>query len=95
MQFLFLIYLKIKKRFSPPFNRLTLCYLVDPFNACNLRDTKTGLDMRSSLSRSQDGGKQQGKHNKESTNFLTVNMGGHWDMRETTTHNNKERMNSF
>ncbi len=39
--------------------------MVDPFNACN-RGTKTGLDMRSSLSRSQDGGKQQvaqqGKH---------------------------------
>jgi hypothetical protein len=56
---------QILKRFCPPFNRLTLCYLVDPFNACN-RGTKTGLNMRSSLSRSQDDGKQQvaqqGKH---------------------------------
>ncbi len=33
-------------------------------------------------------------HNKESTNLSTVNMGAHWDMGETTTHN-KERMNSF
>ncbi len=66
---------------------------MDPFNACN-RDTKTGLDMRSSLSQSQDGGKQQvaqqGKHKfSDSKHGCT-----HWDMWEATTHN-KERMNSF
>jgi len=84
---------QILKRFCPPFNRLTLCYLVDPFNACN-HGTKTGLDMRSSLSRSQEMVASNKLHKKESTNLPTGNVGAHWDMRETTTHN-KERMNSF